>query len=117
MTMPAHAEVDRPFTLDTLAARWACSEGTIRKMIKRGELQAFRIGILFRIPADEVKRIECQNLTASSDSGAALPSSMTTLPESADAAGSTPKIGRARRPRPGESGPGATILPGRWEDS
>ena len=46
------------FTVPSLASRWDCSEGLIRKMIDRGELRSFRLGILIRVPADEVERIE-----------------------------------------------------------
>lgn len=86
------------FSVPSLAARWDCSEGLIRKMIDRGELQSFRLGVLIRVPAAEVERVECQSLTQSSASEADSPlSGMRT--ESAVAAVSTPKIGRARRRR------------------
>lgn len=49
---------DRPFSVSKLAARWACSEGAIRKKIERGELAAFRLGKLIRIRAEEVERVE-----------------------------------------------------------
>lgn len=101
--MGYHAEIPRPFTVPSLAARWGCSEGLIRKMIDRGELRSFRLGVLIRVPAEEVERVECQNLTASSDSAEALPSSGTRM-ESADAANSTPRIGRARRRKLAPSG-------------
>lgn len=104
----------RPFTVPSLAERWECSEGLIRKMIDRGELQAFRIGILIRIPADEVGRIECQNLTASNDSGEASPSSGETTQTPGVGEGSTPKIGRARKPRHAAFGQPATIHHGPW---
>lgn len=34
-------------------------------MCKRGELSSFRLGKLIRIPANEVERIECQNIDSS----------------------------------------------------
>ncbi len=34
-------------------------------MCKRGELQGFRLGKLIRIPANEVERVECQNIDSS----------------------------------------------------
>lgn len=105
----------RPFTVPTLAERWECSEGLIRKMIERGELHSFRIGVLIRIPADEVARIECQNLTASNDCAADTPSSGETM-DSADADASTPKIDRARKPRHAAYGKQATIHRGPWAD-
>ena len=103
---------DPPFTVPTLAARWGCSEGLIRKMIERGELSSFRLGTLIRVPAHEVAKIEC---IASNDSETALQSSGERT-GSADAEGSTPRIGRARKPRPADYGKQATILPGRWDD-
>lgn len=47
-----------PLSLRQLADRWDCSEGLVRKMIERGELHSFRIGVLIRIPAVEVDRFE-----------------------------------------------------------
>lgn len=100
------------FTVPSLASRWDCSEGLIRKMIDRGELRSFRLGILIRVPADEVERIECQNHTPSSVSGEDLPSSGMNR-GSADAAPSTPTIGRARRRRLAPSGAPAVMSRGR----
>jgi excisionase family DNA binding protein len=51
----------RPFSPETLADRWGCSSDTIRNMCRRGDLRAFRLGRLIRIPAQEVERFECQN--------------------------------------------------------
>lgn len=108
----------RPFTVPNLAARWECSEGLIRKMIERGQLRSFRLGVLIRVPAEEVERIECQSQSeshiASNGSGASLPSSGT-LTENGGGGNSTPKISRARKPRLGEFGPQATIHHGPWE--
>lgn len=50
----------KPFTPDTLAERWRCSAETIRAMIRRGELPAFRIGRMMRIPADVVDAHEAK---------------------------------------------------------
>ncbi|NOX39749.1 MAG: excisionase family DNA-binding protein [Alphaproteobacteria bacterium] len=50
----------RPFTPDSLADRWECSAETIRQMIKRGELQGFRVGRMIRIPYSAVEELECQ---------------------------------------------------------
>jgi excisionase family DNA binding protein len=46
------------FSVRTLAERWQCSEGLIRKMIGSGELRSFRYGNLIRIAADAVAEIE-----------------------------------------------------------
>lgn len=115
MTAPARitqADVDRPFTVPALAKRWGCSEGLIRKMIERGELSSFRLGVLIRVPASEVAKIECP--TASNDSDADLQSSGART-ESDEGERSTPKIGRARKPRPDASGKQATIHRGPWD--
>lgn len=50
----------RPFSPETLAARWCCSAEKIRTMYRDGELSGFRLGKLIRIPASEVERYECQ---------------------------------------------------------
>jgi excisionase family DNA binding protein len=117
VTAPARiSQAEKPFTVPTLAGRWECSEGLIRKMIERGELRSFRIGALIRIPADEVERIECQSLTPSSDSAADTPS-FSNARESASDEHSMPKIGRARKPRHADYGaPAATVIHGRWGD-
>ncbi len=101
----------KPYTVPTLAQRWECSEGLVRKMIERGELSSFRLGTLIRIPASEVAKIECH--TASNDSEADMPSSGERMGSDADER-STPRIGRARKPRPADYGKPATILHGRW---
>lgn len=102
----------RPFTVPALAQRWECSEGLVRKMIERGELSSFRLGTLIRIPAAEVAKIECH--TASNDSEADLQSSGARTGGD-EGERSTPKIDRARRPRPAASGKQATIHRGPWE--
>ncbi|MDT9598548.1 helix-turn-helix domain-containing protein [Sphingosinicella rhizophila] len=48
----------RPYSPASLAERWQCSSTLVRNMIQRGELKHFRYGKLYRIPADEVARIE-----------------------------------------------------------
>lgn len=49
----------RPFTPESLGARWECSAEKIRQMFHSGELAGFRLGKLIRIPAIEVERFEC----------------------------------------------------------
>ena len=48
----------KPFSPDTLADRWGCSSATVRAMIRAGDLDAFRIGRLYRIPWAAVQRVE-----------------------------------------------------------
>ena len=80
----------RPYSPETLAERWGCTPSHVRKMVRRGDLRAFRLGgKLLRIPAVEVERIEamdpCEDETeaqeshGSPNSEAATPSSGTTI--------------------------------------
>ena len=46
----------------SLAERWECSEAHVRNLIRRGELQAFKLGgKLLRIRPEEVERYECRD--------------------------------------------------------
>lgn len=49
-----------PFSISALADRWNCSEGAVRNRIKSGQLGYFRVGNLYRVPAEEVARFECR---------------------------------------------------------
>lgn len=51
-------EFRRPFTPETLAERWQCSAETVRQMVRDGRLRGFRVGRMFRIPADVVDAFE-----------------------------------------------------------
>jgi excisionase family DNA binding protein len=80
-----HLAPPRPFTPDTLAARWGCSSETIRQMIKAGRLPCFRAGRrLFRIPAAAVEEFEQCQTSASAVSGAASASTGSTPEEHGD---------------------------------
>jgi excisionase family DNA binding protein len=46
------------YTIADLAHRWQLSEETIRKMIVRGDIPAFRIGKQWRVTEETVKWIE-----------------------------------------------------------
>jgi excisionase family DNA binding protein len=72
----------RPYSPQTLAERWGCSDQKIRNMLDAGELSGFRLGKLIRIPASEVERYECQSLTPSPCTGESLPSPIETMAES-----------------------------------
>ena len=48
-----------PFSIRTLAERWDCHPDVVRRMIRSGALQSFRVGALIRIQAQEVERYEC----------------------------------------------------------
>jgi excisionase family DNA binding protein len=51
------------FSPKTLAKAWDCSDRHIRNLISRGELRAFRLGSLIRIPADAVEDFLIANNT------------------------------------------------------
>lgn len=59
------ADAPRPFSPAQLAERWGCSAEKVRIMCKDRVLASFSLGKLIRIPAAEVDRYECQNLTPS----------------------------------------------------
>lgn len=59
----------RPFTPETLANRWGVSPTMVRNMCGSGQIEHFRLGKLYRIPAKAVEDYECQT-SASGDSGA-----------------------------------------------
>ena len=60
----------RPYTPELLADRWSCSPNHVRNLIRRGELNAFRVGSrLLRISPDAVEEFErCQQSTGSEGS-------------------------------------------------
>ena len=93
--MTAAPRLARPFTPDSLAKRWDGSAEKIRKMCKAGELRSFRIGVMFRIPADAVEEYECQ--TSPSDDSEADSRYLGTKRESADAI--SLKHAQQRKPR------------------
>ncbi|MFN3474034.1 MAG: helix-turn-helix domain-containing protein [Blastomonas sp.] len=103
------------FTVRSLADRWECSEGMIRKMIKTGDLQCFTIGSLIRVPATEVERIECASPnTPSSDSEADTPSSGPTPMESPIGTVLPPPIGLTPKRKLASAGGAATVHHGPW---
>ena len=112
MNTPAYIEAPAPLSVPQLAARWGCSEGLVRKLIRAGRLQCFRPGALIRIALVEVERFECQPQTmptASRNSEGALPLSggrANPLPASADS--SPRKIARAPRRKPAGCGANQT---------
>jgi excisionase family DNA binding protein len=95
--------MSKAFTVAALAEEWECSEGVIRKMIADGRLACFRLGTLIRIPAEEVRRFECQNIP-SSDCGEDTPSFTGTRKESASDASLRVAIDLAPKRRRGRGG-------------
>ena len=59
----------RPFTPDSLAARWGISAESVRALCRQATLPHFRIGKLYRIPAHAVEDYEqaWQQTSASDD--------------------------------------------------
>jgi excisionase family DNA binding protein len=51
-------EAQKLYTPETLSIRWQCSAATIRSLIRRGDLLAFRLGRWLRIPVDAVEAFE-----------------------------------------------------------
>ena len=92
----------KPYSPQTLAERWGCGESTVRNLIRRNELATFRIGTLIRISADEVERFECQNIQCNGSEGGMPLSGERTASEGGEPY--TPKIDRARKPRPAAYG-------------
>lgn len=99
--------MSRAYTVASLAEAWECSEGVIRKMVATGELGCFRLGTLIRIPAEEVRRFECQ-ATQSSDCAADMPSSGAMPRASEGATASTLPIAPQRKRRRVDGG---SVLP------
>jgi excisionase family DNA binding protein len=106
----------RAFTVASLARQWECSEGVIRKLIGKGQLRAFRIGVLIRIPADEVERFECQNIP-SNDSAVDMQPSGEAPTESDTGNGFMQPIGLGRKQRLGGDGAPGVIHRGPWGES
>jgi excisionase family DNA binding protein len=54
-------ERKRPYTPETLAERWGCSPELIKRMLKSGELQGFKLGArLWRIRHEAVEEFEAR---------------------------------------------------------
>ncbi|WP_142494781.1 helix-turn-helix domain-containing protein [Thalassovita litoralis] len=60
----------KPFTPEGLASIWGCSAETVRNLCRTGVLRHFRLGRLYRIPANAVEEYECRT-SASGDCAAA----------------------------------------------
>ena len=101
------------YRVPQLAARWGCSPGHVRNMIERGELRAFTIGRLVRIPAAEVERVECRGIASSACAGGSPLSGQTQTAN--DTADSLPRgIDLEPRQRPADASQPGAILNGPW---
>jgi excisionase family DNA binding protein len=63
---------DAPYTPDTLAERWGCSERHVRNLIKRGELRHYKVGLkLLRVAPEMVREYKAKQCspTPSADTG------------------------------------------------
>ena len=94
----------KPYSPDDLAERWGCSGELVRAMIRRGEIAHFKLGKLYRIPASEVERIECQTTTSSDGTAANEQSSSTTTTDDVFAARLVRMTKASPRPAPASSG-------------
>ena len=61
-----------PYSIKTLSERWDCHPDVVRRLVKSGALQSFRVGALIRIAWSEVERYECSG-SGSPNTGAGLP--------------------------------------------
>lgn len=86
-----------PYSVATLAARWGCSPSVVRRLIQKGALQSFRVGVLIRISAAEVERYEC-NGSGSRGTEGALSSNITRVTDDT-VARSTRELWRQRTQR------------------
>jgi excisionase family DNA binding protein len=116
MNATAPALAPACFTVQQLAARWACHRSHIYRMIDAGEIAPFRIGTLIRIPTSEVERIECPQIPPlpSNDSGVDGPSNGSMPKAGPTVTSCTRPIGLGQRPKPAGDGRPGTVLPGRW---
>ena len=89
----------RPFSPESLADRWECSAESIRQQCRQGRIKHFRLGRLYRIPAQIVEDIEkCQ--TSQSDVSGADSASFGVRTESADAISLRHAPERKRKQKP-----------------
>ena len=102
------------FTVSTLAEHWRCSEGSVRNLIRSGQLGCFRLGTLIRIPAEEVERFQA---TASSASRADIPLSGETMEESATVTAFERPTALELKVKQGGFGRQGTVRTGPWAGS
>lgn len=107
----------KAYTVASLADEWGCSQGVIRKAIADGRLGCFRLGTLIRIPAEEVRRFEQCQPTASNDSEAGTPSSIGTQEESGTGNGFAPPTALGLRRKQEGDGRQAIVHRGPWAGS
>ena len=53
----------RAYTCQTLAEEWSVSAATIRNLVRRGELKAFRVGRQIRIKFDEAEAYKLSTMS------------------------------------------------------
>ena len=59
--------------VSTVAERWNCSPGKIRRMIEAGELPALRLGTMIRLPLASIVEYEQRCLSQTVPASAASP--------------------------------------------
>lgn len=97
-----------PYSIRSLSERWDCHPDVVRRMIRSGALQSFRVGALIRIQAQEVERYECSG-SVLQGTGADLSLSGMTGPSDTDERCAretwrqrTPRLATSREPSNGE---------------
>ena len=65
-----------PYTPETLAQRWHCSAETVRDMVRRRVLPAFRVGRMMRITQAAVEEYECKTSESDDSKEGSLSSGM-----------------------------------------
>jgi excisionase family DNA binding protein len=68
---------ETPLTVEQVAKRWGCNHQVVRRMLHAKKLRGFRVGNLWRIPADAVQEIEECSLNSGVDTGASNTSTTT----------------------------------------
>ena len=56
-------------TVNELAARWGCDPQLVYRRLRRGHIRAFKVGGLWRIPREEIDRIEATGPIVNDEDG------------------------------------------------
>ncbi len=55
---------DKLLLIEDVARRWQCSVDTVRRLLRTGKLSGVKVGALWRISAEAVKKYEAENTAA-----------------------------------------------------
>ncbi len=64
---PRTPSIRTSLSVNELADRWHCDPQLVYRRIRRNDIHAFKIGFLWRIPAEEVTRLEALGPVVNSD--------------------------------------------------